>query len=131
MTSSDTIVLVAYFVPTLGAGVWFARTSASGLRSYFLGDNQQKWWMIGGFRGVILSDLSQNFLLARGSVVVGVSGMMHYSAAEVHQAVATGYWNMHFATTQPGTREAWNDQMHQKPQTPKNPIDQPHLCLTT
>jgi Na+/proline symporter len=217
MTSLDTFVLVAYFVVTLGAGVWFARTSASGLRSYFLGDNQQKWWMlacsgsatnysvdgtvwmismlmvlgmkswwttliwwmpssivlmsftaiwirrtgvmtaaelnivrfgtdrgaeaarigfalmitvfsvaqlcmayvvlhkfatifgfpghrsaltvvgvtglyvmIGGFRGVILTDFIQNVLLVGVSVVIGVICMMHYSATEVHKAVATG-----------------------------------------
>lgn len=46
MTLPDTIVLVAYFAVTLGAGIWFARASASGLRSYFLGDNKQKWWML-------------------------------------------------------------------------------------
>lgn len=42
----DIIVLVAYFAVILAAGVWFTRASARGLRSYFLGDNKEKWWML-------------------------------------------------------------------------------------
>lgn len=217
MTLADTVVIIAYFAVTLGAGVWFARSSATGLRSYFLGDNKQKWWMlacsgsatnysvdgtvwmismvmvlgmkswwttliwwmpssivlmsftaiwirrtgvmtaaelnivrfgtdkgaeaarigfalmitvfsiaqlcmayvvlhkfatifgfpghqsaltvvavtglyvmIGGFRGVILTDFIQNVLLVVVSVAIGVISMMHYSATEVQQAVASG-----------------------------------------
>ncbi|MCP5537351.1 MAG: hypothetical protein H7A51_14105 [Akkermansiaceae bacterium] len=217
MAAADIIVLVSYFVITLGAGLWFARQSSSGLSSYFLGDNKQKWWMLacsgsatnysvdgtvwmismlmvlgmkswwttmiwwmpasvilmsftaiwirrtgvmtaaelnvvrfgndtgakaartgfaimitvfsiaqlcmayvvihkfavifgfpghpsallivgvtgiyvmfGGFRGVIITDFVQNVLLVVVSVVIGVICMMHYSAQEVHQAVASG-----------------------------------------
>ena len=46
MNPVDILVLASYFAVTLGAGIWFARASASGLRSYFLGDNKQKWWML-------------------------------------------------------------------------------------
>ncbi|NWK57500.1 hypothetical protein HW115_17920 [Verrucomicrobiaceae bacterium N1E253] len=217
MTIIDFLVLGLYFAVTLGAGLWFARESSSGLRSYFLGDNRQKWWMlacsgsstnysvdgtvwmismlmvlgmkswwttmiwwmpssivlmsftaiwirrtgvmtaaelnvvrfgkgtgakaartgfalmitvfsiaqlcmayvvihkfatifefpghasaltivgvtgvyvmIGGFRGVIVTDFIQNVLLVVVSVMIGVICMMHYSADEVHQAVASG-----------------------------------------
>lgn len=42
----DIVVLAAYFVVTIAAGVWFTRESAHGLRSYFLGENREKWWML-------------------------------------------------------------------------------------
>lgn len=43
---ADFLVLAAYFIITIAAGVWFTRSSAQGLRSYFLGENKQKWWML-------------------------------------------------------------------------------------
>jgi SSS family solute:Na+ symporter len=42
----DIVVLVAYFVIVVAAGFWFTRQSAAGLRSYFLGENKEKWWML-------------------------------------------------------------------------------------
>ncbi len=42
----DIAVIAAYFVVTVAAGVWFTRESAHGLRSYFLGENKEKWWML-------------------------------------------------------------------------------------
>ena len=46
MATIDYVILAAYFVVTIGAGVYFSRRSARGMRSYFLGDNQSKWWML-------------------------------------------------------------------------------------
>lgn len=43
---ADILVLAAYFVITIAAGFWFTRESAHGLRSYFLGENREKWWML-------------------------------------------------------------------------------------
>lgn len=43
----DIMVLSAYFLIIMGAGFWFTRASAhGGLRSYFLAENNQKWWML-------------------------------------------------------------------------------------
>ncbi|MCX6998024.1 MAG: hypothetical protein NTV49_13300 [Kiritimatiellaeota bacterium] len=42
----DSAVLVTYFCVILTAGIWFTRVSARGLRSYFLAENNQKWWML-------------------------------------------------------------------------------------
>jgi Na+/proline symporter len=42
----DIAIIVAYFVITLGAGFFFSRKSATSIQSYFLGDNQSKWWML-------------------------------------------------------------------------------------
>jgi solute:Na+ symporter, SSS family len=46
MTTLDIIVVAAYFAVTVAAGIWFTRESAQGVRSYFLGDNKEKWWML-------------------------------------------------------------------------------------
>jgi len=46
MSTIDYAILVAYFVLVIGAGFYFSRKSATGMRSYFLGDNQGKWWML-------------------------------------------------------------------------------------
>jgi len=42
----DIAVLVTYFCIILTAGTWFTRSSARGMRSYFLAENKQKWWML-------------------------------------------------------------------------------------
>jgi solute:Na+ symporter, SSS family len=43
----DIAVLVTYFIVILVLGFWFTRASAhGGLRSYFLAENNQKWWML-------------------------------------------------------------------------------------
>ncbi len=42
----DLAVLIGYFAITVAAGFWFTRASARGLRSYFLGENKNKWWML-------------------------------------------------------------------------------------
>lgn len=46
LQSPDFLVLAAYFIITIVAGVWFTRSSAKGLRCYFLGENKEKWWML-------------------------------------------------------------------------------------
>jgi len=46
MNTIDLSILIAYFFLMIGVGVWFSRKSARGMRSYFLGDNQSKWWML-------------------------------------------------------------------------------------
>jgi len=46
MTGIDIAIIVAYFLITIGAGIFFSRKSATSIQSYFLGDNQSKWWML-------------------------------------------------------------------------------------
>ena len=46
MATIDYAIIAAYFVITIGAGVYFSRRSSKSIRSYFLGDNQSKWWML-------------------------------------------------------------------------------------
>ena len=45
LSTLDWIILAVYFTVILSVGLWFTKISARGLRSYFLGENGQKWWM--------------------------------------------------------------------------------------
>lgn len=42
----DLAIVLGYFVLTIAAGVYCHRQSAKSVRSYFLGDNKQPWWML-------------------------------------------------------------------------------------
>jgi solute:Na+ symporter, SSS family len=46
LARADLVVLILYFAVTIVAGLWFTRSSSGGLRSYFLGENRNKWWML-------------------------------------------------------------------------------------
>lgn len=46
LARADLVVLILYFAVTIMAGLWFTRSSSGGLRSYFLGENRSKWWML-------------------------------------------------------------------------------------
>lgn len=43
---ADLAIIIGYFVLTIGAGIYCHRKSARSVRSYFLGDNKQPWWML-------------------------------------------------------------------------------------
>jgi solute:Na+ symporter, SSS family len=46
MTTLDILIVVGYFVMTIAAGVYCHRQASKSVRSYFLGDNKQPWWML-------------------------------------------------------------------------------------
>ncbi len=43
MATIDVLIILAYFLVVLGAGVLFARTAAENLESYFLGSKRINW----------------------------------------------------------------------------------------
>src|SRR5580658_6388363 len=46
MSPLDITIVVAYFILTIGAGFYCHRQATKSVRSYFLGDNKQPWWML-------------------------------------------------------------------------------------
>jgi len=46
MAVIDILIIASYFVLTVLAGFFYSRKSATSIKSYFLGDNQSKWWML-------------------------------------------------------------------------------------
>jgi Na+/proline symporter len=43
----DTAIIIGYLLLTFLIGFWISRKASKGIKSYFLGDNQLKWWMLG------------------------------------------------------------------------------------
>ncbi|MBI4326820.1 MAG: hypothetical protein HY674_16390 [Chloroflexi bacterium] len=42
----DIAIVLGYFVLTIAAGIYCHRRASRSVRSYFLGDNKQPWWML-------------------------------------------------------------------------------------
>ncbi len=47
LASIDVAIIVGYIVLTFLIGLWISRKASKGMNSYFLGDNNIKWWMLG------------------------------------------------------------------------------------
>jgi solute:Na+ symporter, SSS family len=43
----DIVIILGYVLVTFLIGFWISRRASKGLNSYFLGDNQLRWWMLG------------------------------------------------------------------------------------
>ena len=46
MASLDILIVALYFGITIAAGIYCHGRSSKSIRSYFLGDNEQPWWML-------------------------------------------------------------------------------------
>lgn len=46
MALVDYIIIALFLVVSVGSGLYFAKSSSSDTKSYFLGNNQNKWWML-------------------------------------------------------------------------------------
>lgn len=54
----DTSIIIGYVVLTFLIGFWISKKASKGIKSYFLGDNQLKWWMLGFSNGSGMFDVS-------------------------------------------------------------------------
>jgi solute:Na+ symporter, SSS family len=54
----DTSIIVGYIVITFLIGFWISKKASKGMKSYFLGDNEIKWWMLGFSNGSGMFDVS-------------------------------------------------------------------------
>jgi solute:Na+ symporter, SSS family len=43
----DTSIIIGYVLITFLIGFWISKRAGKGMKSYFLGDNEIKWWMLG------------------------------------------------------------------------------------
>ena len=43
----DTSIILGYVLITFLIGFWISKKASKGMKSYFLGDNEIKWWMLG------------------------------------------------------------------------------------
>jgi Na+/proline symporter len=54
----DTFIIIGYIVITFFIGFWISKRASKGIKSYFLGDNELKWWMLGFSNGSGMFDVS-------------------------------------------------------------------------
>lgn len=54
----DTTIILGYVLTTFLIGFWISKKASKGIKSYFLGDNQLKWWMLGFSNGSGMFDVS-------------------------------------------------------------------------
>jgi solute:Na+ symporter, SSS family len=54
----DTSIIIGYIVITFLIGFWISKKASKGIKSYFLGDNEIKWWMLGFSNGSGMFDVS-------------------------------------------------------------------------
>ncbi|MCX8020746.1 MAG: Na+:solute symporter [Chitinophagaceae bacterium] len=47
LSFADTLIILAYMLVVFVIGFWISQKASRGITSYFLGDNQLKWWMLG------------------------------------------------------------------------------------
>lgn len=47
LTALDWFVIVAYFVATIGIGLWFSRKASASLADYFVSGRSLPWWLAG------------------------------------------------------------------------------------
>ncbi|MGK7889226.1 MAG: hypothetical protein AB4042_07820 [Leptolyngbyaceae cyanobacterium] len=64
LSTLDQLIILVYFLITLAVGLYFSRRAAAGMESYFLGDRQIPWWMLG------LSGTASNFDMTGTMVVI-------------------------------------------------------------
>ncbi len=72
MTTIDLIILIAYLIGTVWIGVHCSRKAASSMNSYFLGNNESKWWMLAASGSAANYDVSGTMFLVSLFYVVGL-----------------------------------------------------------
>jgi Na+/proline symporter len=58
LSTLDTSIILVYIGLTFLIGFWISKKASKGMQSYFLGDNQMKWWMLGFSNGSGMFDVS-------------------------------------------------------------------------
>ena len=64
LSIADQLIILTYFVVTLGIGIYFSKRAAKGISDYFLGGRQIPWWAIG------MSGTASNFDMTGTMVVI-------------------------------------------------------------
>jgi SSS family solute:Na+ symporter len=74
MSSLDLIIVLVYFAAMLAVGIHHSRRASSSVRSYFLGDNRGKWWMLAASGAASNFDVAGTMFLVSLFYVTGLRG---------------------------------------------------------
>jgi Na+/proline symporter len=76
MHSIDILIIGIYIVLTLGVGIWVSKKASKGLKSYFLGGNNIKWYFLGLSNGSGMFDVSGTAWMVGILFLYGVKSFM-------------------------------------------------------
>jgi len=71
----DLVIIVAYVVAVVIIGVVMHKAAARGIQSYFLGENQTKWWVLAASGSSAYFDITGTMWIVSLFMLYGVKGM--------------------------------------------------------
>jgi SSS family solute:Na+ symporter len=72
MSTLDLLIIAVYFAGMLAVGIFHSRRASSSIRSYFLGENRGKWWMLAASGAAANFDVAGTMLLVSLFYVTGL-----------------------------------------------------------
>ncbi|PCE63624.1 sodium:solute symporter family protein [Sediminicola luteus] len=76
MHSIDIAIIAIYVILTLAVGIWVSKKASKGLKSYFLGGNDIKWYFLGLSNGSGMFDVSGTAWMVALLFLYGVKSFM-------------------------------------------------------
>src|SRR6266700_1928886 len=74
MSTLDLLIIAVYFAGMLAVGIFHSRRASSSIRSYFLGENRGKWWMLAASGAAANFDVAGTMFLVSLFYIVGLRG---------------------------------------------------------
>jgi SSS family solute:Na+ symporter len=74
MSTLDLLIIGAYFAAMLAVGISHSRRASSSIRSYFLGENRGRWWMLAASGAAANFDIAGTMFLVSLFYVTGLRG---------------------------------------------------------
>jgi solute:Na+ symporter, SSS family len=73
LATLDISIIIGYILITFFIGLWISRKASKGLKSYFLGDNNIKWWMLGFSNSSGMFDVSGSAWMVSMVFIYGIN----------------------------------------------------------
>jgi solute:Na+ symporter, SSS family len=74
VNSIDLAILALYFLGMIAIGVYYSRRASKSVRSYFLSENREKWWMLAASGAASNFDVAGTMFLVSLFYVAGLRG---------------------------------------------------------
>jgi solute:Na+ symporter, SSS family len=73
LAALDISIIIGYIAITFFIGLWISRKASRGLKSYFLGDNNIRWWMLGFSNSSGMFDVSGSAWMVSMVFIYGIN----------------------------------------------------------
>jgi len=71
----DVVIILVYFIAVVALGVWLHKAASRGIQSYFLGENETKWWILAASGSSAYFDITGTMWIVSLFMLYGVKGM--------------------------------------------------------